>query len=1525
MTDLTKHRIEDQPDNPYDEAGIISKVFFFWLNPFIKKGFKQELQLLDLYKVPQENLSEDLGQSLKREWDKELIQHRQGKRASLGRAICRAFGFWYLLSGIWVTLGECIVRPLQAISLGWVIRDVNLYLSLDQTDPGQLELINSTYYQVFYDGLLLIFLSTVALITVHPYVFCTQHTGMKVRIACCHLIYRHSLKLSNAAIGQTTVGQMVNLLSNDVNRFDIALNYIQYLVIAPLQAIIAVFVLSYMYLGFYSTAAGSALLLLYVPFQSMMGRWFGKLRLATAARTDERIRLMNEIIPAMRVIKMYTWEDPFGALVEQARASEVRLIKYTSILRAINMALFFVSSKVILFICFMTYVLLGYTLEPEIVFVSITLFNAVRLFMTLFFPYGVAQLAETLISCSRLQEFLLLPEQESSHRVDRSPSDIKIQPEDVKIECLDVSANWTIVNRTVLQEDGSGADIGKRKPKIVNTTGSIDQQDSQRRAAIDGSATGSSQRLNSSSMNLAQAFSSKQRQQLHSSKNSLFASTTNVHLASQKGTTSIVGSPVGGGAGTGATSAGINQTAISALRNLSYTVKAGELLVIVGRVGSGKSSVLMSILGELPLAAGRMQIRGRLSYASQEPWIFAGTVRENVLFGKKFNATRYKDVLRACSLDRDIKLFPQGDETIVGERGVSLSGGQKARINLARAIYYDADIYLLDDPLSAVDTVVAKHIFNECIRGYLKDKAVLLATHQTQFVRKDTKVLFLQEGRQVSCRSYADNKDLQLFIGSTWEKSDSESALSSAKHTRRVSGRLLPADGRPAAAGARLSSSTQSTSPMKNIQQRGATAEVDTGTAESQPLITTADAEASAGGAGDNGSGSNTNGSGSATGSPTESGDEADGGGSPVKIAGEAPMKQHVESSSSQLVGSSIYWHYLKACAAPALILIVAISNLGTQLLFNGSDFWLSYWTDTEQRKAANGGSSDYPPVTLTDTLTLKENAIVYTVLIVGLFCLTLLRTTCFFITCMRSSINLHTRLFKSVLKAPIKFFDYNPIGILLNRVSRDMGIVDDLLPPTAFDTIEIFINVMGILITVIVIYPASALPAAALCATVVLIRTLYTRTVRSIKSIEGVTRSPVFSHLAASLNGLATIRAFGVEAEFERRFDQYQDIHSSAWFLFVAASRWLGCSLDWISLGYIGVVTIVMTLTVGTTTGSQIGLAISSALALSGSFQWGIRQSTELESQMTSVARIREYSELPEEPPRVSSEPPPPSWPERGVIEFQQVNLRYFDNEEPVLKALTFKIEAGEKVGIVGRTGAGKSSIIAVLFRLTEPEGHVIIDDIDTKAIGLHELRKKLSIIPQEPILFNGPIRRNLDPFNEYNDLDMWRALEHVKLNDVVRGLPGGLDAELSEGGGNFSVGERQLICLARAVLRKNRIIVMDEATANVDPDTDKFIQRTINETFVNCTRLTIAHRLNTIMDSDRVLVMDAGEVKEFDAPWLLLQNEDGFFSTMVKNTGKNAGHLKRVAKNHYEKRQEAAAEAAVAARSATSGGDQV
>jgi len=384
--------------------------------------------------------------------------------------------------------------------------------------------------------------------------------------------------------------------------------------------------------------------------------------------------------------------------------------------------------------------------------------------------------------------------------------------------------------------------------------------------------------------------------------------------------------------------------------------------------------------------------------------------------------------------------------------------------------------------------------------------------------------------------------------------------------------------------------------------------------------------------------------------------------------------------------------------------------------------------------------------------------------------------------------------------------------------------------------------------------------------------------------------RSPVFQHLNASLQGLTTIRAFRAQPILEKEFDNHQDLHSGAWYLFIASSRAFGFWLDVVCLIYITVVTISFFLIGGESTGGNVGLAITQAIGLTGMLQWGMRQSTELENQMTSVERVLEFTNVEQEPPLISppDKMPPKSWPSEGAIAFDKLYLRYSKGEGHVLKNLTFAIKAKQKVGIVGRTGAGKSSLMAALFRLAPIEGSIYIDGINTVTIGLHELRNKLSIIPQEPVLFSGTLRKNLDPFDEYNDDVLWNALEEVELKDAVNDLSAGLNSRVMEGGSNFSVGQRQLVCLARAIIRNNTILVLDEATANVDPQTDTLIQQTIRKKFANCTVLTIAHRLNTVMDSDKVLVMDAGTVVEFDHPHVLLQNKNGFLFSMVQQTGK-------------------------------------
>lgn len=393
-------------------------------------------------------------------------------------------------------------------------------------------------------------------------------------------------------------------------------------------------------------------------------------------------------------------------------------------------------------------------------------------------------------------------------------------------------------------------------------------------------------------------------------------------------------------------------------------------------------------------------------------------------------------------------------------------------------------------------------------------------------------------------------------------------------------------------------------------------------------------------------------------------------------------------------------------------------------------------------------------------------------------------------------------------------------------------------------------------------------------------------------------------------MNGLTTIRSFGAQQILIKEFDKIQDLHSSAFYLFISTSRAFGFWLDLFCVIYIAVVTA--SFFVFGDDGGNVGLAITQAMAMTGMVQWGMRQSAELENTMTAVERVVEYETVDPEDELEALPPnkPPKAWPEHGAISFDKLSLRYFPDptSELVLKDLDFDILPSEKIGIVGRTGAGKSSLINALFRLSYNEGSIIIDQRDTESMGLHDLRSKISIIPQEPVLFSGTMRYNLDPFDEYSDEKLWAALEEVKLKDSISDMPAGLQSKISEGGGNFSVGQRQLVCLARAILRENKILVMDEATANVDPQTDGLIQTTIRTKFANCTILTIAHRLHTVMDCDKVLVMDAGRLVEYGEPYELLNELSGnkTFYSMVKQTGRTTFEtLARVAKEAHESRK--------------------
>ncbi|XP_063913515.1 probable multidrug resistance-associated protein lethal(2)03659 [Zophobas morio] len=1300
-----------QSFHPKQRASLLSNIFFCWALPLFVKGFKKDLVEDDLWGTLKAHESKLLGDRLEQAWLQEANSRRN---PSLWRALIRVFGKECALYGFILALIEFVIKMSQPLFIGKL---------MEYYTPNQTTVSKNTAY-LYAGGI--VGMSFLNVLMGHSYMLGLQHLGMKIRVASCSLIYRKSLRLSKGALVDTTVGQMVNLLSNDVNRFDMCVTHMHNLWVTPILTIIVMYIL-YTTLGF-SALIGIAILLSFIPLQMYLGKRTSVYRLRTALKTDQRVRLMNEIICGIQVIKMYTWEKPFAKLVDVARKLEIHQIRVTSYIRALNMSFTIFLNRAAIFLCILTYVLTGNTLQSQYVYVLTAFYGMLRQSVTMFFPQGVTILAETNVSVKRVQKFLMSDEVETGYKI-KGEMNGNISGKKDKKDKKEKNGSIALIKEAVTT-DKAGIYLDQASVKWVPTSTDY------------------------------------------------------------------------------------------TLSDVNVNVGPTQLVSIIGPVGSGKTTLLHVILKELPLLKGALDVGGTISYASQEPWLFGGSIKQNILFGQKMDMKRYKEVVRVCALERDFSLFPYGDRTIVGERGTMLSGGQKARINLARAIYKDADIYLLDDPLSAVDTHVGKQLFDDCIVGYLRNKCVVLVTHQLQYLRTVDRIYLLENGCVTVSGTYTELK-----------QSDNEF--------------LTLLEGEPEEEEEKNASTVKKAKSLKSLEHVDVPSEVK-------------------------------------------------------------------EQRGSGNISKKVYTSYLRAGGNICASLFLALLFILVQLAGSGTDYFLSFWVNLEQIRLGRNQTETYTNGDRNDTsiseefeeiFFTSENCLyLYSTLVAFVIFSSLTRSLNFFRFCMKASRNLHNRMFTRIVYTSMRFFNVNPSGRILNRFSKDMGSIDEVLPIAIIDTIQIGMIAFSINIVVGIVNPWILIPSVIIFGLFYVFRIIFLATSRDLKRIEGTTRSPVFTHMTASLQGLTTIRAFGAQDILQFEFDQHQDLHSSAFYMFLGCNRTFGFWLDLHCVIYIGLVTLSF-LFIGTETyGGNVGLGITQSITLTGMLQWGMRQWSELENQMTSVERVVEYTEVTPEPDDATKNPPP-SWPTEGVIVFQSVSMRYAPEEPTVLKNLTFTIKSAEKVGIVGRTGAGKSSLISALFRLADVEGAIVIDGIDTKTISLQSLRSKISIIPQEPVLFSGTLRKNLDPFDEYSDETLWDALEEVELKSAISDLPLGLQNNVSEGGSNFSVGQRQLLCLARAVVRSNQILILDEATANVDPQTDELIQTTIRRKFKDCTVLTIAHRLHTVMDSDKILVMDAGQAAEFDHPHLLLQDTTGIFYGLVKQTGKGmAENLIKIAEDAYK-----------------------
>ncbi|RVE75296.1 hypothetical protein OJAV_G00015460 [Oryzias javanicus] len=1289
--------------NPAATANILSKIFFWWLNPLFRIGSKRRLDEHDMYEVLPEDRSDHLGEELQSYWDREVLNATKEMQApSLAKALIRCYWKSYSVLGFFTLLEE-VIKVVQPVVLGKMIEYFESY------DPNNVKAFHETLgYAAGLSSL------TIGLTLLHHlYFYHVQRAGMKIRVAMCHMIYKKALSLSSLAMGKTTTGQIVNLLSNDVNKFDEVTIFLHFLWVGPLQAA-AVVGLLWVEIG-PSCLAGMVVLMFLMPTQTMFGRLFSKFRSKTAVLTDNRIRTMNEVVSGIRIIKMYAWEKPFAALVSNVRHKEISKIMKSSYLRGLNMASFFCASKIILFVTFTLYVLLGNTISASRVFVTVSLYTAVRLTVTLFFPSAIEKLFESRVSIRRIQEFLLLDE--------ITKGGTALPPEEKRessVELQNLTCYWD---------------------------------------------------------------------------KNLDAPT---------------------------------------LQNVSFSLNANQLLAVIGPV----VVLLSSILGELPAEKGVLDVKGQMTYAAQQPWVFPGTIRSNILFGKEFNQQKYDRVIKACALKRDLELLPAGDQTVIGDRGATLSGGQKARVNLARAVYQDADVYLLDDPLSAVDAEVGRHLFEKCICGLLRRKPRILVTHQLQYLKEADQIVILKEGHMVAKGTYTELLQSGVDFASLLKKNEEEE-------------QQQPQQPPP---------------PPQDFPARGRTLSQISALSQTSSVQSVKDGD---------------------------------------QLPGETVQTVPEESRGQGTIGTKLYMKYLQAGANMAVLLFVMLVNVLAQVSYIMQDWWLAFWA-AEQEKLDNKNSSIPIGQNVTEKLDLNLYLGVYAGLTASTIVFGFMRNLLLFNILVRSAQALHNRMFNSILRTPVRFFDINPIGRVLNRFSKDIGQLDSLMPLTFVDFIQVFLQIIGVIAVAASVIPWILIPVLPLLVVFIFLRRYFLKTSREIKRLEGTTRSPVFSHLSSSLQGLWTIRAFGAEERFQKAFDAHQDLHSGAWFLFLTTSRWFAVRLDGICAIFITITTFGCLLLRNQLDAGSVGLALTYAVTLMGMFQWGVRQSAEVENMMTSVERVVEYTELQSEAPWETQKRPPPDWPSKGLVTFDQVSFSYSEDDQPVLHNLKAMFRPQEKVGIVGRTGAGKSSLVSALFRLAEPQGKIYIDGVVTSEIGLHDLRQKMSIIPQDPVLFTGTMRKNLDPFSQHSDEALWNALDEVQLKSAVDELPQKLETQLAESGSNFSVGQRQLVCLARAILRKNRILIIDEATANVDPRTDELIQKTIREKFRECTVLTIAHRLNTIVDSDRILVLDAGRIQAFDEPFVLLQDPDGIFYKMVQQTGKQeAAALLEAAKQAYNSSQ--------------------
>uniref|UniRef100_A0A8C2DDQ8 Multidrug resistance-associated protein 1 n=1 Tax=Cyprinus carpio TaxID=7962 RepID=A0A8C2DDQ8_CYPCA len=1258
---LFSQAVRDSNPCPESGASFLSRITFWWITGLMVTGYKRPLEEKDLWSLNTEDKSQRVVPQLVCRWDQEC---NKVKRSEARTREEKKDGQPIEESEILLT------KTLQKTG------DPSLFCALCRTF-GPYFLVSSLY-KIIHD--ILMFVGPEILRYEYSIRIRYYSHLRRVQIHNIFLNFVKALVITNAARRTSTVGEIVNLMSVDAQRFMDLITYINMIWSAPLQVILALYFL-WQNLG-PSVLAGVAVMVLMVPLNAVIAMKTKTYQVAQMKSKDNRIKLMNEVLNGIKVLKLYAWELAFKDKVSAIRESELRVLMKTAYLGAVSTFTWVCAPFLVALSTFAVYVLV----DDHNILDAQKAFKTRNLSSDFYFYYDCEMYCflQASVSMKRLRVFL-------SH------------------EELD-------------EDNVERPAISSYSIRIVEGAFSWSKDDS------------------------------------------------------------------------------------PTLKRINVCIPEGALVAVVGHVGSGKSSLLSALLGEMQKQEGYVSIKGSVAYVPQQAWIQNATLKDNILFGRDAKDSWYQKVVEACALLPDLEILPGGDSTEIGEKGVNLSGGQKQRVSVARAVYCSCAVYLLDDPLSAVDAHVGKHIFEKVIgpQGLLQGRTRVLVTHGLSFLPQVDLILVMVDGEITEMGSYTE------LLGR-------QGAFAEFLHTYTNTEQEEVEESVAGEAGLLISELLSyiigtSMDVEKHEARRKMSCSISVSRRQSLNSL-------------------NTTGTGK-TPQKTEPNDVA---ASKKTKSADAARLTEADKANTGRVKLSVFWEYMKAIGLPLSIFSVFLFFCH-QLSSLGSNYWLSLWTDD--------------PV-INNTQPNREMRLgVYGALgISQVFCYSVAVS----VGGIVASRYLHQTMLYNVLRSPMSFFERTPSGNLVNRFAKETDTIDSVIPSIIKMFMGSMFNVLGSCAVILIATPLVAIIIPPLGLFYFFVQVMASS--RQLKRLESVSRSPVYTHFNETLLGTSVIRAFGEQQRFIRESDGRVDHNQKAYFPSIVANR-------------------------------EVRVCGKLYHGVTASLNWLVRMSSELETNIVAVEKVKEYGDTEKEVSAPHSTLPA-GWPTAGHIEIHNFGLRYREDLELAISDISVNIEGGEKVGIVGRTGAGKSSLTLGLFRIIEAaQGEIRIDGVNIAELGLHELRSRITIIPQDPVLFSGSLRMNLDPFDGYTDEEVWRALELAHLKNFVSGLPDKLNHECSEGGENLSLGQRQLVCLARALLRKTKILVLDEATAAVDLETDNLIQSTIRTQFEDCTVLTIAHRLNTIMDYTRVLVLDKGQMAEFDSPSNLIAKK-GIFYKMAKDSG--------------------------------------